>query len=150
MKKLICELWNGKYGHIVRYLVVGGLTTFVSLASFQVLCILFGVDPEAPDNVYVTVSNIISIILAILFAYTANKLVVFRARCDSKQSLLAEFITFVSGRIFTMIVEVVLVFLFVNVIGQYPLLGKFETSVVIVILNYLISRFIVFRHKKGV
>lgn len=148
MKKLILELWNGKRGEAVRYVAAGGLTTLVSITTFHVLCLLFGVDPDAPDGFYVTVANVISIVLSILFAYVVNKLLVFRSHCDSSRSLMAEFCKFVGARLFTMAVEVFGVYLFVNIIGQYPLLGKVETQVVIVVLNYIISKFLVFTKKK--
>ena len=148
MKKLIDTLWNGRHGEAVRYLVVGGMTTLVSIVSFQLLCFVFGVDPEAPDSVYVTVSNVISIILAILFAYAMNKRCVFRSRCESRTALLAEFGKFVGARLFTMALEVFGVYFFVNLLGQYPLLGKVETQILVVIGNYLISKFLVFRRKK--
>jgi len=148
MRALFDRIWNGRWGEYVRYLVAGGLTTLVSLGVFQGLCALFGVDPEAPDSVYVTVANTISIVAAVIFAYVINKRMVFRSRCETVPQLLREFFGFAGGRVFTMLLEIAGVYLLVNVLGQYPLLGKIETEVVVVILNYIISKFLVFRKRK--
>ena len=148
MKAFLDRVWNGRWGEYVRYIVAGGLTTLVSLGVFQGLCALFGVDPEAPDSVYVTVSNAISVVTAVIFAYVVNKRMVFRSRCETAMQLLREFFSFVGGRVFTMLLELAGVYLLVNVLGQYPLLGKIETEVVVVITNYIISKFIVFRKRK--
>ncbi len=147
MKKLISGLLNGKHGEAIRYLIAGGLTTLLSLMSFAVLCSAFGVDPETPDSAYVTIANVISIILAILFAYVVNKRFVFRSSCSSVKELALELIKFVGARLFTMAVEVGGVYLFVNILRQYPIVGKIETQVIVIVGNYLISKFLVFEKK---
>lgn len=124
----------------IRYIIVGGLTTLVNLVVFSVLCKLMNVD--------VTISNIISVITAILFAYVTNKIFVFRSKTHGINELLSEASKFIGARLLTMIIEVGGVFLLVNIIGQDEFVGKLETQVIVLVGNYFISKFIVFKGEK--
>lgn len=129
-----------RYRDAVSYIITGGLTTLVNLLVFTVLCELLCVN--------VTISNIISVAAAILFAYVTNKLFVFHSRCPDIHSLAGEFAKFVSARLITMVIEVGGVFLLVNIMGMQALIGKLLTQIIVVIGNYFISKFLVFVHKK--
>ena len=133
----LSRLFEGRRGEVLRYLIIGGCTTLVNFVVFTILVRLFYID--------VTISNVTSVIVSILFAYVANKWFVFRSRCSSLSSLFAEFCKFVGARLVTMVIEVGGVYLLVNVIGQDELLGKLETQVVVIVGNYFISKFLVFR-----
>lgn len=137
--KMINNILNGKYKEIIRYIIVGGCTTFFNLFVFTLLCKIFLVD--------VNISNIISVILSILFAYITNKIFVFQSRCASSKELYAEFSKFVGARFLTMIIEVGGVFLLYNIIGQGEILAKVETQVIVLIGNYIISKFFVFKDR---
>lgn len=128
-----------KYAQIIRYVVTGGCTTLVNLGVFALLYEVLHLD--------VTVSNVISIAVAILFAYAVNKIFVFRSRTERWQELLSEAAKFIGMRLTTMAIEVGGVFLFVNILGQDAMLGKVETQVVVLVLNYVISKCIVFQKK---
>ena len=121
----------------IRYIVVGALTTFVNFGFFELLYEVIGIN--------VTVSNVTSISISIIFAYVANKLVVFRRRSDSFAALSLEFCKFVGSRLFTMALEVGAVELFYSVLGQDARLGKIASQILVIIANYLISKLIVFR-----
>ena len=82
----------------MRYLFIGGCTTLVNLVVFTVLCRIVHLD--------VNISNIISVAVSILFAYVANKLVVFRSHCSSLSELAAECARFIGARLATMVIEV--------------------------------------------
>jgi putative flippase GtrA len=124
-------------GEKIRYLIVGGLTTLVNFSIFVLMHELCGIDE--------TISNLVSIPASILFAYIANKLVVFRQQSESIKYLALEFIKFVGSRLFTMALEVGIVFLFSNVLEWNATLGKVIAMIVVIILNYVISKVIVFR-----
>lgn len=124
----------------MRYLFIGGCTTLVNLVVFTVLCRLV--------HLNVNISNIISVAVSILFAYVANKLVVFRSHCNSLGELAAECARFIGARLATMVIEVGGVYVLYNIIHQDELIAKLETQVLVVIGNYFISRFIVFRDRK--
>lgn len=123
------------------YLFFGALTTLVNLVVFFLLT-------EHPWQINVTVGNVISIIVAILFAYVTNKIWVFQSKTGSAGELFSEFCRFVGGRLSTMAIEVGGVYLIFNVMG-FPKMGaKLITQVIVIIGNYFISKFLVFRGDK--
>lgn len=123
----------------MRYLIIGGCTTLVNLVVYGVLCRVF--------HLNVNVSNIISIIISILFAYVTNKLIVFRSHCSSFGELAAECARFIGARLSTMAIEVGGVFLLYEVLHQNEMIAKLATQVIVIIGNYFISRFLVFRDR---
>ncbi len=130
-----------KDGEAIRYVVIGVLTTLVNFLVYTLLCKGFSVD--------VTVSNVTSVIISILFAYVTNKIFVFKSRCASFGQLCGEFVKFVGARLLTMVIEVGGVFLLVNVLKGDELLGKLATQVIVIVGNYFISKFLVFTSKRG-
>ena len=121
----------------VRYLFIGVCTTLVNLAVFTVLC--------KAVHMNVNLANFISIVTAILFAYVTNKLYVFRSHCASFGELAAECVKFCGARVATMAIEMGGVFLIYNILGFDELIAKCCTQVFVVIGNYFISKFFVFR-----
>ena len=120
-----------------RYLFIGVCTTLVNLAVFTVLCKFV--------HMNVNLANFISIVTAILFAYVTNKLYVFRSHCASFGELAAEFVKFCGARVATMVIELGGVFLIYNILGFDEMIAKCCTQVFVVIGNYFISKFFVFR-----
>ncbi len=128
------KLYNN---NIIRYIFFGGLTTLVNLVSYYVLRKL----------VDYNLANFISIVLAILFAYFVNSRFVFRSKASNIGQRFHEFIKFISARISTMIIEMVGVFFFVDVFEINDLLGKFIIQFVVLVLNYIFSKILVFRNR---
>ena len=124
-------------GETIRYLIVGGMTTLVNFGLFLLMYEIMGIDD--------TVSNVTSIAVSILFAYVANKLVVFRQHSETLSALFFEFVKFVGSRLFTMALEVGVVLLFSKVLLWNPTIGKVIAGVLVIIVNYIISKAIVFR-----
>ena len=123
----------------MRYLFIGGCTTLVNLVVFTILCRVVHLE--------VNISNIISVSVSILFAYVTNKLIVFRSHCNSIGELAAECARFIGARLATMVIEVGGVFVLYNILHQNEMVAKLATQVLVVIGNYFISRFIVFRDR---
>ncbi len=138
IKKIICS-------EAFMYLFIGGCTTLVNLVVFSVLT--YGTSLGSSD-LGITISNVISIVLSILFAYVTNKLFVFHSKTNSFKELLYEMGKFIGARIATLVIEVGGVWLAVSVIGQDKMIGKLETQVLVVIGNYFISKFLVFTGNK--
>ncbi len=126
----------------ILYLFFGGLTTIVSWASYA-LFVHLGID--------INVSNILSWICGVLFAFTTNKWFVFMSRSVSAKTLLYELGSFFSARIFTGIVAwilfPILIFLGLNqsLFNTDGFLAKMITSFIEIVLNWLFSKYIVFR-----
>lgn len=132
MKKWIEKLYANS---VVRYIFFGGCTTLVNLISFYIL---------RKCGVQLTVANVISIILAILFAYVVNSRFVFQDKCETLKDHIQPFIKFISARLVTMVIEVGGVWLLVEVMHMNDMLGKFLTQFIVLALNYVFSKFFVF------
>ena len=125
----------------VRYVVIGACTTVISVGLVALLTKVFHWD----DNV----SNVVSILAAVIFAYAANKIFVFRSHTPTAGAFLAEAAKFFGGRAVTMLIEVFGVAFFDSILGQDVVVAKVETQIIVLVGNYLISRFIVFRKSGG-
>ena len=132
MKQLIKKLYASS---VVRYVFFGGCTTLVNLISFYVLRKL---------RVGLNIANVISIILAILFAYVVNSRFVFQDKCQTLADHIRPFCKFISARLMTMVIEVGGVWLLVAKLGMNDMVGKFATQFLVLILNYVFSKFFVF------
>lgn len=121
----------------VKYIIAGGCTTLFNLVVFTLLCRV----------VEVNLSNFLSVVLSILFAYVINKLYVFRSRCHSGKELLLEFAKFVGARLLTMVIEVGGVFVLYSLLHIHELVSKVATQVIVLIANYIISKLLVFKNR---
>ena len=126
---------------VFLYLVFGVLTTLVNIGAFAILTSLCGLEEN--------LSNIIAITLAVLFAYFTNKGLVFNSTASSFSEKFLEFIKFMLGRLFTMIIEFAGFYLMFNMLGIHKLVSKTIVTIVVIILNFFISKFFAFKHKKG-
>lgn len=95
-------------------------------------------------NIGLNIANVISIILAILFAYVVNSKFVFQDKCETLLDHIRPFCKFISARLVTMLVEVGGVWLFVSVMDWKDMAGKFVTQFLVLVLNYIFSKFFVF------
>lgn len=138
--KNVKDLMKTLYGNsVVRYVFFGGCTTGVNLISFYILRKL---------QVELNTANVISIILAILFAYVVNSRFVFQDHCETIVQHLATFGRFVSARLATMVIEVGGVWLLVARMGLQDMVGKFIIQLIVLVLNYIFSKFLVFTSGK--
>ena len=120
---------------VIRYIFFGGCTTLVNLVCFFVL---------RKCNVELTIANVISIIVAIIFAYIVNSKYVFQDKCETLVDHIRPFCKFISARLLTMVIEVGGVWLLVEKIGMSDMVGKFCTQFIVLALNYIFSKFFVF------
>jgi putative flippase GtrA len=139
----IAEYIRGKVppAESIRYIVVGVLTTLINIGLSELMHVVLGIG--------VIVSNVVSISVSILFAYIANKLFVFRWHTDSPEALALEFCRFVGSRLFTMALELGIIFLINGILGYSARLGKLVALVFVIIVNYILSKMIVFRENSN-
>lgn len=123
----------------LMYLIMGGCTTVVNLLSYRIMILIFG-----NAKMTVTICNTISVILAIIFAFFANKIFVFRSVSPSLRHAMQEFLKFAGARMSTLGIEVGGVYLLYNVLGVNDFLAKFLTQFIVIVVNYFISKFFVF------
>ena len=143
LKRLWNYCWNTyhKYEEIVNYLIVGGLTTLVSLVTYYVL-VLTILNPNNPLELQI--ANIISWILSVAFAYITNRIFVFKSK---NQNIVKEATSFVGSRIITLLLDMLTMFVIVTLLNINDKIGKIVSQIIVMIGNYIISKLFVF--KKG-
>ena len=128
-----------KHKEIINYLIVGGLTTVVSLTVYYA-CVLTILDPR--DPVQLQVANILSWIAAVMFAYFTNRKYVFESR---DPDIFKEGLKFFASRIGTLLMDMGTMFLLVTVLGINDKIAKLIVQVIVTVGNYLFSKLLVFR-----
>ena len=129
----------GRYRELISYLIVGGLTTVVSLGTYYG-CTLTVLDAAVP--LQLQAANVLSWIAAVTFAYFTNRKYVFESR---NQHILKEAAAFYASRLSTLLMDMGLMFLMVTILGWDDKIAKLIVQVVVTIANYVISKFFVFK-----
>ena len=140
MKKII-SLYK-KHKEIINYLIVGGLTTLVSMVLFYGSTLTF---LDGNDAVQLQIANVLSWIGAVIFSYFANRIFVFESK---KKNILKEFLAFVSSRLLTLLLDMGIMWLLSTFLGVNYNISKIVAMVLVTIGNYVIGKFIVFRNSK--
>lgn len=131
MKKII-----GKYKQIIMYLIFGALTTLVNILCFYIL-------DKIGINTYI--NNTISWLLAVLFAFITNKLFVFESNKKDSKTYFSEGSKFLLSRIFSYFVDMGTIFLLLDIIHLPKMISKIISNIIVVIINYILSKLIVFK-----
>lgn len=131
-----------KYKEVIMYLIFGGLTTVVSLGTYY--CLRFVL-----PSLHYQIANTISWVFAVAFAYITNRLFVFDAKSHTGKGILREIISFVGGRVFSLLAEMAVMYIFVDLLSLNDKIMKIVAQVIVVILNYIISKLFVFKKDKA-
>lgn len=135
MKKIL-ELYK-KYKEIINYIIFGGLTTVVNFAVYFTCIDLF--------NIHYLVSNVIAWFLSVVFAYVTNRLFVFEKVNFSITGIIREIVLFFGARLLSGAIETGSLFIMVDLAGLSDKISKIIVAVVVVILNYVFSKLVVFK-----
>lgn len=119
---------------LILYVVFGTLTFFVNLISYFFFEDILGVN--------YLISNIIAWFLSVLFAYVTNRIWVFESKSPD---ILKEMSLFFGGRIFSGAVDTALMYTFIDILLIGDTISKIVVQVIVVILNYVFSKLIVFK-----
>lgn len=122
---------------IIFYGLFGVLTTIINIGVFYILVNLLHLNENF--------SNIIAIIVAVLVAYFTNRKLVFNSTATTFNEKLSEFYKFILGRLFTMGIEMLGFFLLFNLLHIHELISKCVITIIVIILNYFISKFFAFK-----
>lgn len=129
-----------RYKSVILYIVFGVLTTAVNIVSYWVLTRMF--------HCSVNVSTVIAWVLSVLFAYVTNRTWVFESRAEKTRDVIREIISFFAARLSTGALDWLIMFIFVTKLALPDMVIKIASNVIVIILNYILSKFLVFR-KKG-
>ena len=135
--KLIVWCWNNS---VLRYIFLGGCATLVNLGCYYVL--------RMTTNLNLNVANVISIAVAILFAYFTNSRFVFMSEAHTFSEKFGEFAKFIGARLSTMAIEVGGVWLMADVLKMNDYIAKFLIQFIVLVSNYFLSKFFVFSKKE--
>ena len=139
MIKLIKRLLI-KYKELIRYGVCGLITTAINVIAFHVCYEICGIQ--------FLISNTIAWILAFLFAFISNKLWVFESKEWTGKKAVTEMVGFLVARLATLVLDTFLMWLMVDMMTMNGTLSKVISNVITIVINYLASKFIIFKNKE--
>lgn len=131
-----------KYEEMIAYLIVGVLNTIVSWAAWF-LCAYTFLDAQIVWQNFLL--SLISWVVGVVFGYFMNRKYVFKSK---EPDMWKEFLQFSGGRVSTWVLDEVMMILMVNVMKIHEGFSKIFVSVLVMIGNYIISKFFVFKKKK--
>lgn len=148
IKKLLA-----KYKEIITYVLFGVLSTIVNFGTFYIFNLILG-------SSFYLATNIIAWFFAVAFAYVTNKLWVFKSKSWAAKVVVKEVLGFAAARLFSLGVEEVGLIIFVELLNfksisfsvfgfdlTGTLIAKVILAVIVVILNYFFSKFVIFKKK---
>ena len=126
-----------KYQEIVMYILIGVCTTAVSLVSYFILANLY--------EVHYQEAKVASWVFSVMFAYFTNKLFVFKSEYAGIKETMIEIGKFVLCRVSSLMIEIASMIFFVQVCGLDDNSVKLMDQVIVLIINYIFSKFLVFQ-----
>ena len=121
----------------ISSVIFGILTTIVNLISYYFFSNII--------NINYLISNTISWIISVVFAYITNKFYVFNSKDKRKDVMVKEFIKFVNCRLTSGVIEILLLFLLVDMMKVNDIISKLAIGVIVVVLNFIFSKIFVFQ-----
>lgn len=128
-----------KYKDIIPYIFFGECTTLVNVIAYW--CCAY------PLGISVVPSTIVAWFLAVLFAYLTNRKWVFHSETSSYKEIIKECLSFYICRLATGIADCLCMFIFVDLLHFNDLIIKITANVMVIIMNYIASKFIIFKSK---
>ena len=135
-----------KYKHIIAYLIWGVVTTVINLAVFQVL--------SSGIHWNYQLANVIAWFVSVLVAYFTNKVWVFGSHYTTVSDFLVEMLRFFFYRALTLVIDIVITFIGISVLGFKDPMGQFIVkvidNVIVIIANYVFSKWLIFKDNKQI
>ena len=135
MRKIINRLIKNK--EVLLYLFFGVLTTIVSFLTYTLFTRVMAIDE--------LVANVLSWVFAVAFAYITNKNFVFDSHHKSLNATIKELVAFFTARLFSLAAETVIMYIGIRVFSFFDLYVKLFAQIVVVILNYVLSKYLIFK-----
>ena len=122
---------------IILYVIFGVLTTIVNLIAYYLFSNII--------NINYLISNAIAWIISVVFAYITNKFFVINSSYINKDVIIEEFIKFMNCRLISGLSEVVLLFLFVDLLLMNDIVAKLIIGVLVALINFIFSKVFIFK-----
>lgn len=120
---------------IISYIIFGILTTVVNIVCFKIGEPIF-------NNLLIT--NVIAWFISVVFAYITNAKFVFS---DSKDMSFKQFLSFTSSRLATLVIETILLYVLLDLVHIDSLVSKIISNIVVIVLNFILSKLLVFKSR---
>ena len=134
IKELVVQYWE-----VLSYLIFGVLTTIVNYLVYLPVYNLLGLSAA--------LSNAIAWVVAVAFAYLTNKPFVFKSHDWSTKTVIPELTKFVGCRVASGAAETLILLVTVDLLHWNGNIWKIVTSVLVVVMNYIASKLVVFKKK---
>ena len=151
---------------IITYIIFGVLTTAVNLVTFYIFKKIFisigwdgvfnkllgsagwdkAIELLGSGTDYLD-ATVIAWTVAVIFAFVTNKLIVFESKSWKPAVAGKEFVGFIGARLFSLLVELVFMFVMVTLLKWNDFVAKLIVQVIVVILNYVFSKLLIFKNK---
>lgn len=138
MEKICSKISKVLNKETILYLVFGVVTTLVNLIVFALCSKLLKLPWE--------ISNIIAWIIAVIVAFITNKTFVFESKDTRIKTLLWEICTFAFARVFSLLLEYAVLYLMIDLLSVEELISKIVVNVLVIIVNYIFSKLIIFKN----
>ena len=128
-----------KYKAVISYLFFGGCATLINIGTYIICFDMF--------NIGNMTSNVIAWVTAVIFAFFTNKLWVFESKSFDGKVFFWEMFSFFGCRLLTLVVDLAIMYVGVDVMHWNEILFKVIANIVVIILNYVASKLIIFKKK---
>lgn len=128
-----------KYKDIIPYGIFGVLTTLVNVAVYWIAA--------HPLRLETMPSTVFAWIMAVMFAYVTNRKWVFHSTAITAVEIRKEILSFFICRLATGVSDWACMFIFVDLLGFYDVAMKVLANILVIILNYVASRLVIFKRK---
>jgi putative flippase GtrA len=135
----IFEPFYTKHKEGLMYLFFGGLAFFLSIFLFWFM--------DSVLHMNAVLNNTIDWIICVAFQFFTNRTWVFDGHVETKGEFLKQAGSFTAGRLFTLVVEDIIILVFINILGFPSMPVKLAATFIVIALNYVISKLIVFKKK---
>lgn len=133
----IFERFYKKYKEVVLYLFFGGLAFIVSISTFALFNEVCGMNE--------LIANVQSWIITVTFAFFTNRLWVFESSVETLKAFMKQMMDFFEARIVTLVIEEAILLIFITLLDFNSMVIKIIAQIVVIVLNYVISKFWVFK-----
>ncbi len=126
-----------KHKEVLLYLFFGGVAVLLNLALFAFF--------NSGLKINELIANIICWVICVLFQFFTNRTWVFQAKNSAEQSFFKQILSFFGGRVFTLVIEELILFIFITLLMFNTFSVKVAAQIITIVLNYVISKFFVFK-----
>lgn len=143
LERFCLKIWNNT--ELVSYLIAGVCTTLVNYVVYFIVTRPFGA--LIPADMHTVVGTTVAWIAAVLFGYVVNKLYVFHSHSENLAALIKEAVSFIGMRVLSFLMELVIMYVTVDVLGLWDLVMKLLVNFLVIVANYIFSKLVIFRKK---